>query len=222
MDQFRPIALANFLFKIITKILADRLSLIAPRIISDQQHAFIKGRHISNCLFQASECVNYLDKKCFGGNVGVKIDIRKAFDTLHWDFIFRVLTAFGFDAIFVNWVSSILHSAKLSVLVNGSPFGFFGCSRGVRQGDPFSPLFFCLAEDVLSRGLSLMVQNGQLAPISSPRGYMAPTHILFADDILIFCKGTRRNFSNLLQFFELYEEASGQKISKDKSAVFFG
>ncbi|KAK9282955.1 hypothetical protein L1049_011180 [Liquidambar formosana] len=132
-----------------------------------------------------------------------------------------MLTAFGFDAIFVNWVSSILHSAKLSVLVNGSLFGFFGCSRGVRQGDHLSPLLFCLAEDVLSQGHSLMMQNDLLAPISSPRGYMAPTHILFADDILIFCKRTRHNFSNLLQFLEMYKEASGQQISEEKSAIFF-
>ncbi|KAM2653782.1 hypothetical protein EV2_025374 [Malus domestica] len=132
--------------------ISDRLAPIAAQIIFPNQFAFLKGRHISDCIHLASECINLLDNICDGGNVAIKFDLAKAFDTLSWDFLTRVPQAFGFHSSFVQWISFILHSAHLSILFNGSPVGFFSCSRGVRQGDPLSPLLFCIIEEVLSRG----------------------------------------------------------------------
>jgi hypothetical protein len=153
LDNFRPIALANFQFKIITKILADRLVFIASKIISTHQRGFIPGRHIHDCILTASEAVNFLHKKAYGGNIALKIDIKKAFDTVSWRFLIHVLRCFRFNQIFCDWILTILHSARISININGKAMGFFACSRGVRQGDPLSPLLFCLAEEVLSRGL---------------------------------------------------------------------
>ena len=222
ITQFRPIAMANFSFKIITRILADRLAPISSRIILPNQFAFLKGRQISDCIFLTSECVNLLDNKCRGGNVAIKFDVAKAFDTLNWDFLRRVLNAFGFHATFVEWISSILASARLSILFNGSPVGFFSCSRGVRQGDPLSPLLFCLAEEVLSRGILRLVDMGHVQAISSPRAVKVPSHVLFADDIMVFCKGDKRSLLNLMAFFEEYGLNSGQLVNKTKSHVYLG
>lgn len=77
-----------------------------------------------------------LDCKTFGGNVAIKFDIKKAIDTLDWNFLLKVLTTFGFDRKFCNWIMTILQSVKLSFSVNGKSLGFFSCKRGVRQGDP--------------------------------------------------------------------------------------
>ncbi|XP_024190656.1 uncharacterized protein LOC112194671 [Rosa chinensis] len=151
ISQFRPIALVYFLFKIIPKILADRLGPIASRIISPNQSAFLPGRRISDCIGLVSEGFNLLDRKTRGGNVGIKVDIAKAFDTLNWQFLFQVLHQFGFSPDFMNYVNTILNSARLSVMINGSPKGYFPCARGARQGDPLSPLLFCIAEEALSR-----------------------------------------------------------------------
>ena len=87
ISQFRPIALANFLFKVIPKIIATRLGPIASRIISPHQAAFLKGRKITDCIALVSEDYNLLDRKIRGGNVGIKVDIAKAFDTLNWEFL---------------------------------------------------------------------------------------------------------------------------------------
>ncbi|MCH89860.1 RNA-directed DNA polymerase (Reverse transcriptase), partial [Trifolium medium] len=100
IENFRPIALANFQFKIITKTLADRLSVIAQNIISPQQRGFIHDRHISDCVIVASEAINVLHKKRFGGNIALKIDIKKAFDSLDWSFLLTVLHHFGFNSAF--------------------------------------------------------------------------------------------------------------------------
>jgi hypothetical protein len=97
IDQYRPIAMANFKFKIISKIIADRLATIMPSLISEEQKGFIHGRDIKDCLCIASEVANLLHNKSFGGNLALKIDIAKAFDTLDWSFLFKVLKTFGFN-----------------------------------------------------------------------------------------------------------------------------
>lgn len=142
IEQFRPIALANFKFKIITKILAYRLAKIASKIISPNQRGFIQGREIGDCICLASEGINLLERKSFGRNITLKIGIKKEFDTIDWNFLLKVLQSFGFDNKFCFWVEIILKSARLSISVNGKSTGLFSCSRRVRQGDPLSPLLF--------------------------------------------------------------------------------
>ncbi|KAL6204731.1 hypothetical protein ACLB2K_021998 [Fragaria x ananassa] len=213
---------ANFLFKIIPKILASRLGPIAARIISPKQGAFIPARRITSCIGTVSECFNLLDHKAYSGNVGIKVNIAKAFNTLHWDFLHRVLKNFGFSNIFTNWIITILKSARLSILINGSPHGFFSCSRGVRQGDPLSPLLFCLAEEALSRDLSMLLSSGRLKPISFPRTCTPPSHVLYADDFIVFCHGDKLSLSHLRRFFDRYSAASGQYINAAKSTFYLG
>lgn len=222
ISQFRPIAMANFKFKIISKILADRLALILPYIVSKEQRGFIKGRQIKDCICLTSEAINMLYKKSFGGNLAIKIDIAKAFDTIDWNFLLKVLKSFGFNSLFCNWINTILHSAKLSISVNGKSEGYFSCSRGVRQGDPLSPLLFCLAEEVLSRGISKLVENGHLQLIKGTRHNALPSHILYADDVMLFCKGTSQNIQILSDFFTRYAQISGQIINAQKSTLYVG
>jgi hypothetical protein len=140
-------------------------------------------------LCVASEAANLLHNKSFGGNLALKIDIRKAFDTLEWSFLLKVLKSFGFNEVFCNWIHTILQSAFLSVSINGKSHGYFNCTRGVRQGDPLSPLLFCLAEDVLSRQISKLVVEGKINPIKGTRNVHVPSHSFYADDLMIFCKG---------------------------------
>jgi hypothetical protein len=163
-----------------------------------------------------------LHNKAYGGNLAIKIDIAKAFDTIDWHFLIKVLKTFGFGDTFCNWIQTILQSAKLSISVNGKMEGFFHCARGVRQGDPLSPLLFCIAEEVLSRGLTKLVDEGKLKLIKGIRYATIPSHILYADDIMLFCKGTSANIDVLSSFFHRYSQVSGQHINPQKSTIFAG
>ncbi|XP_019462933.1 PREDICTED: uncharacterized protein LOC109361856 [Lupinus angustifolius] len=207
-------------FKIITKILADRLAIIAPKIISKQQRGFIKDKQIKDCICLASEAINMLDHKAFGSNLAIKLDIKKAFDTIDWTFLLDTLHAFGFNHKFIHWISTILDSSKLSIIVNGNSVGFFKCTRGVRQGDPLSPLLFCLAEDVLSRDILKLVNEKKISTIASPNRMHSPSHVLYADDILIFCKGVKIELLCLKKLVMDYAQVSGQQINTRKCRFY--
>jgi ribonuclease HI len=222
IEQFRPIALANFKFKIISKVLADRLAQIMPSFISKEQRGFIHGRNIKDCLCLASEAANLLHSKSFGGNLALQIDVTKAFDTLDWKFLLKVLRSFGFCDKFCNWIESILNSATLSISINGKMHGYFNCKRGVRQGDPLSPLLFCIAEEVLSRQLSKLVADGNLHLIKGTRLVNIPSHCLYADDIMVYCNGRHSNLAALKHLFSRYALASGQVVNARKSTIFAG
>jgi len=177
ISQYKLIAMTNFKFKILSKILADRLAQVLPHIISKEQRGFIKGKQIKECICLTSKAINMLHNKSFGGILAIKINIAKAFDTIDWSFLIKVFKAFGFNDTFCNWIHTILQSAKLSISINGKQEGYFSCKRGVRQGDPLSPILFCIAEEVLSRGLTKLVYDGQLKLIKGTRSAPIPSHI---------------------------------------------
>jgi hypothetical protein len=132
IEHYMLIALANFKFKIISKVLADRLAQVMPSFISKEQRGFIHGRNIKDCLCLASEVANLLHTKVFRGNLALKIDVTKAFDTLEWSFLIKVLRSFGFSETFCSWIDMILKSASLSISINGKLHGYFSCKKGVR------------------------------------------------------------------------------------------
>jgi hypothetical protein len=214
--------MANFKFKVISKIIADMLAKIMPNIISEEQMGFIHDRNIKDCLCIAFEAANLLHNKAFGGNLALKIDISKAFDTLEWPFLLKVLSCYGFNDLFCNWIHVILKSAWLSISINGKSEGYFNCSRGVRQGDPLSLLLFCLAEDVLSRSISKLVHDGKLDLIKGTRHIHVPSHTFYADDLMVFCKGKLSGLNALKDLFDNYALQSGHSINTTKSTIFSG
>ncbi|XP_057779593.1 uncharacterized protein LOC130998178 [Salvia miltiorrhiza] len=219
--DLRPIVLSNFFFKIISKILANRLSIVASRYISDNQFGFISGRSIHDCIMIGSEGVNCMKRFGKGINMACKIDIKKAFDTLRWDFLLACLKVGGYDDKFINWIRIILHSARLSILYNSRLHGYFACSRGVRQGDPLSPILFGIAEDVLSALFKNCVASGHFTPMTMCRARPFPTHLFYADDILVFCKASEQNAQTIKNILTYYGSISGQLYSSEKSHLYF-
>ncbi|XP_042490858.1 uncharacterized protein LOC122070717 [Macadamia integrifolia] len=186
LDKFRPLCMGNFFYKIISKVMALHLEPLLPRLISEEQGAFQKGKMIHDNISIASELANLMFSSTRGGGLGLKIDISKAYDTISWSFLFQVMRRFGFYEIWIKRLHQILSSTKIFVLLNGGPQAFFGVERGLRQGDPIYPMLFIIAKEVLSRGLSRLVQSKMIQSIQGPRGTPTPGHILFADNIFIF------------------------------------
>ncbi|XP_026435983.1 uncharacterized protein LOC113333792 [Papaver somniferum] len=221
IKDFRPIGLSNFFFKIITKFLATRLGTVLNRLVSEEQVAFMKGRNIRENIVLASELINEISALRNFGNVGLKLDIAQAFDTVSWEFITEFFRQYGFFETWCSWIHSILSSAGIFVLINGSPEVFFSITRGLRQGDHISPLIFVLIEDILSRNLSKLFANRSMHNMVSKKG-VAPTHLLFADHILVFCRGNLHSLQNLKTMLSVYEKDSGQCVNYAKSKFYYG
>lgn len=162
LGKYIPKALANFKYKIISKILAVRLGTILLSLISTEQKGFVSRRNIKDDICLTYEAINIINKKSFSGTVDLKIDISKTFDTLSWDFLLKTLKTFGFNDKFCCWINTILISAIMFVGLNGKQIRYFHFSNGVIQGDPLSPLLFCIIEDVLSRGITNLVNSNQV------------------------------------------------------------
>ncbi|XP_042521331.1 uncharacterized protein LOC122094799 [Macadamia integrifolia] len=136
LDKFLPLCMGNFFCKILSKILVSRIPVVLPRLISQEQGAFQKGKVIQMNIGMASELANLMGNSSRGGGLGLKLDIRKAFDTISWEFLFQVLSRFGFSDTMTGWIHMILRSARISVLLSGGPLGYFEASRGLRK-NPF-------------------------------------------------------------------------------------
>lgn len=175
-----------------------------PHIISNEHNKFIKGRSIKDYICLTYKAINILNKKCYGRNVALKIDIAKAFDTLNQKFILQILRSFSFYNKFYQWIHIILHFSFLSVSINGILHGFFNCQRGVRQGDPLYTILFCIVIFFLSIGLSNLIDASKIITMNGTRNVHVPSHTLYADDIVVFCRGDMgsiQSIGNLLDWY---------------------
>ncbi|MDO7987362.1 reverse transcriptase domain-containing protein, partial [Sweet potato little leaf phytoplasma] len=222
VSDFRPISLCNVNYKIITKSIANRLKGILKHIISDSQSAFVYERLITDNIIIGHECINAIkNNKHFKGDMAaLKIDFSKAFDRIEWSFLKEIMLRLGFSS---NWVDLILNCISFpcfSILINGEQKGNFHSSRGLRQGDPLSPYLFILVTEGLSHLISNANARGCISGLSCSNGPLI-SHLLFADDSIIFCKAAEQELVSLKNLLILYESASGECINFSKSAILF-
>ena len=221
--DFRPISLCNVIYKMVSKVLANRLKFILPTIINESQSGFVPGRLITDNVLVAYECFHYLRKKQKGkkGFLGLKLDMSKAYDRVEWTFLEKMMLKFGFPERYVHNIMRCVNSASFKVLVNGQPSREFVSSRGLRQGDPLSPFLFIMCAEGLSALLRDAEKRGAIHGIKIARQIDPISHLFFADDSLLFVRASEDEVENVMDILTTYEAASGQKLNMDKSEMSF-
>eukprot|EP00253_Pinus_taeda_P035376 PITA_35376 len=218
-EKFRPIALCNVLYKIISKVIANRLKPLLPMIISPEQSGYVEGQQIMDGIILTHEIIHSLKSSKQAGML-LKLDLSKAFDKLSWSYIENMLKAFGFCHSWIRWIMSLISSTHFSLLVNGLPSRPFKPSRGIRQGDPLSPFLFIIMAEGLGRHLKQALLSNQLKGISihnSP----ASSHQQFVDDTMLYGYPSAQEATYLKSLLKEFSDASGLQVNKAKSQIFF-
>lgn len=216
-NHYRPTSLCNFSYKIVSKLIVNRMKTLLPRIISPNQGTFVEGQWIAENTVVAQELAHKVRKhKGKNGLMLVKLDLKKAYDCLEWGFVDKALETWGFSSEVRRLIFNCISSVEYEILVNGSSVGKVEPARGLRQGDPLSPYLFILCAEVLSR---LVAKEVRIQGIKVCREAPAISHLLYADDLLISCRANNENVQALLGCLETYCSWSGQAINTEKSSV---
>jgi len=211
LDNYRPITLLNTDQKIMSSVIAARLSNVSNSLIHPDQTG-IKGRFIGTNLRLMKDITYLLDNKKMKGAV-ILLDQMKAFDRVRWSFMHKILDLAGFPPRIKHWVQILYKSPKNSLLINGHISAPFQLKRGVRQGDPLSPILFAFTIEALACAIR---ESNKFEGMELPNSKNKIKISLYADDLALFASST----SDILEFrqiYSTYSAASDAKINEKKT-----
>uniref|UniRef100_A0A453CB70 Reverse transcriptase domain-containing protein n=1 Tax=Aegilops tauschii subsp. strangulata TaxID=200361 RepID=A0A453CB70_AEGTS len=217
IKDLRPISLCNVVYKLVSKVIANRLKVVLPNVISENQSAFVPGRLITDNVLTAYEISHYLMNKRNGrsGVAAIKADMSKAYDRVEWSFLKAMLSKLGFSRRWVALVMRCVRTVRYQIKVNGGLTQQFSPSRGLRQGDPISPYLFVICAEGLSVLLLDAEEKGVMHGVKICPRAPCVSHLLFADDSMLLIRADQQ------EALQLYEACSGQCINTEKSAIMF-
>jgi hypothetical protein len=187
--------------KLITKILANRLAKRLNEMVSPNQSAFMKGRFIQDNFMLVQQTSRLLHRQN-KATLLYKLDITKAFDSVSWPFLVEVMEQLGFGQIWRDIICGLLASSSTQVMLNGFPGQHIIHRRGLRQGDPLSPLLFILAMYVLVCMFSKAEEDGLLQQLSNRKELHRIS--LYAYDVALFVHPTAADLSITLGILQLF------------------
>ena len=192
VSDFRLFSLCNIIYKIISRVIANRLKPLLDSIILENQSAVIVDRLITDNILIAFESSHHMKTNCIGkkGFMAMKLDMSKVYDRVKWVFLEWILLKLGFQESWVALIMECITTVSYSVLMNGEPKCMITPSRGLRQGDPLSLYLFLF----YAKGLNALLRNvaigGDIQGFSICRNGPKLTHLYFANDCLILCRST--------------------------------
>ena len=217
LKNWRPISLLNTDYKIGSKAITLRLSAVLDSIIDPDQTCSIPGRTISSNITTLRDTLEYIDVTNETG-ILLSLDQEKAFDRVDRGFLMDLLIRFGFGSSFCRWISTLYSGANMRIILNDRLTAPIPLLRGVRQGDPLSPLLYVMCVEVLACQIrnSPNIQ-GFLLPGANGKQFRVRQ---YADDTTCFVK----DLFSLAQLFEListYEKGSGAKLNRSKTEAMW-
>ncbi|KAL0402155.1 UNVERIFIED_CONTAM: LINE-1 retrotransposable element O protein [Sesamum latifolium] len=190
---------------------------ILDNLISPSQNAFVPRRSIGDNILLAQELFNGYNQQHLPPRCALKVDLRKAYDTVEWDFLRAVLTLFRFPEQFILWIVECVTMPSFSVCLNGAPHGFFKGERGLRQGDPMSPYLFVLVMEVLTLILQQLIdQDGNFSYHWRCEAIQL-FQLGFADDLLLFSKADTPSVQVFKRALTTFADLSGLHANVQKS-----
>ena len=211
LKNWRPISLLNVVYKIGSSCIANRIKAVLPELINEDQTGFVPGRYIGDNLRLLYDIMYYLKNENLPGLL-VSIDFEKAFDSIDWGFMEKVLKYFGFGCDIIKWVSAFYQDIKSSIIVNGQASTSFKIERGCRQGDPISPYLFILCAEILACRIR---EDTDIKAIKIEENEFKISQ--FADDTTFLLEGDRNSFEKLFEQLNFFGEISGLKLNAEKT-----
>lgn len=186
-------------------------------LVGDDQTGFIKNRCISDNFVYATEFLSSRHK-CRTRTVVLKLDFRKAFESIKWESLHAILEVRGFDDRWHSWISSLFVTWKTTIMLNEVPGRWVNCKQGLQQGDPLSPYLFITVVDILRALIHKAYNHGLLShPLVDDR---PPVVLQYADDTLILLRGDLNQVNNLKSLLDDFAHATGLVINLHKSTFF--
>ncbi|GJR39300.1 RNA-directed DNA polymerase, eukaryota [Tanacetum coccineum] len=215
VTDFRPISLIGCVYKVVTKILANRLATVISDLVSNTQSAFVANQQILDGPFILNELLAWCKQKKKQAMI-FKVDFAKAYDSVRWDYLLDVLHAFGFGPNWCKWIRGTFSSTMASVLVNGIPSLEFPFFCGLKQGDPLAPYLFILIMESLHFSFSSTNSEGFFKGIQIHES-MVISHLFYTDDAVFIGEWSDSNMANIVKILKCFFFALGLKINIQKS-----
>ena len=213
LKNWRPISLLCVTYKLASTVIANRMKPYIDKIVSKSQTGFLSGRNISESTRLIYDIMHYTEVKKIN-EILLLIDFAKAFDSISWTFIYKILSYFGFDDDLLKWIKMFNNNITGRVCQSGFLSNSINIEKGCRQGDPISSYLFILAAEVLAILIGL---DTEITGISI--GKTQYRLVQFADDTSLILDGSLRSLQASLNVLEIFGTLSGLKINHDKTKL---
>ncbi|CAK8579589.1 unnamed protein product [Lathyrus sativus] len=220
IQDYRPITICTTFYKIISKILTNRLGAVIPSVVNHNQAAFVPGQNIHQHIMLATELLKGYNRKGGTPRIMIQLDLQKAYDMVNWKALECIMKEMGFPNKFIHWIMLGITTVSYRFNIMGEYTDILQAKRGIRQGDPLSPMLFVLIMEYMNR-LLMKMQRDPNFNYHAKCEKLKITNLTFADDVLLFCRGDEISLHMILQTFRAFSISTGLIMNPNKCRIYF-